>query len=199
MQSYNIDFTTAIPNNTTLRKVPLASSMKGPIKHNTVSISKDSHGRVYKDYDKPVTLNIDNQKIKNVTKFNVINYRDAVTDNGKLYDISTPKSEISLYTHDGSFVRSWEHFHDRQTVNMNGKPAKGFFVKEVFADGSQRHELITKTFRRKFMTLDPDGHVVTQPKKSLAIATERVIQGVKNLSKLLKFPAKLGIINLIRK
>lgn len=199
MQSYNIDFTTAIPNNTTLKKVPLASSMKGPIKPNTVSIFKDSHGRVYKNYDKPVTLNIDNQKIKNVTRFNVINYRDAVTDKGKLYDISTPKSEISFYTHDGKFAHSWEHFRDRQTVNMNGKPAKGFLIKEVFADGSQRHELITKTFSRKFMTLDPDGHVVTQPKKSLAVAMERVGQAVKNLPKLLKFPAKLGIINLIRK
>lgn len=199
MQSYNIDFTTALPKNVNLGFVPLASSRKGPVKPNSVLIFKDNNGRVHNYYDKPVTLNIDNQKIKNVTSYNVVNYRDAVTDNGKFYDISTPKSETSLYTHDGKFAHSWEHFHDRQTVNMNGKPAKGFLVKEVFADGSQRHELITKTFSRKFMTLDPDGHVVTQPEKSLAVAMERVGQAVKNLPKLLKFPAKLGIINLIRK
>lgn len=198
MQGYNIDFTTALPKNTMLSNVPLASTRKGPVKPNTVTIYKDDHGRVYKNYENPVTLNIDNHKVKNVTKYNVINYRDKCTNNGKFYDISTPKSEISLYTNDGRFTHSWEHFHDRQTVNMNGKPAKGFLIKEVFSDGSQKHELITKTFQRKFMILDPDGHVVMPPKKSLAVVAERVVQTVKSLPKLLKFPNKLGIINLAK-
>ena len=69
MKAYNVDLGSALAKNSCLKRLPLVSSQKGPFKPNTVTINKDSNGRVYNYYENPITLNIDNQKFDSVLDY----------------------------------------------------------------------------------------------------------------------------------
>ena len=160
MKAYNVDLGSALGKNSYLKKIPLVSSQKGPFKPNMVTINKDSNGRVYNYYENPITLNIDNHKFKNVLDYSVIDYQDGVTDKGRLYNLRTPKSGLSVYTHDGKFARAAEYFNDKQTMNINHKPVEGFLNKITYKDGSQRLEMVTKNYSRKIVNLDVNGNEI---------------------------------------
>ena len=72
MKAYNVDLGSALAKNSCLKRLPLVSSQKGPFKPNTVTINKDSNGRVYNYYDNPITLIKENQIFYIVLDYNVI-------------------------------------------------------------------------------------------------------------------------------
>lgn len=199
MKAYNVDLGSALGKNSYLKKIPLVSSQKGPFKPNMVTINKDSNGRVYNYYENPITLNIDNHKFKNVLDYSVIDYQDGVTDKGRLYNLRTPKSGLSVYTHDGKFARAAEYFNDKQTMNINHKPVEGFLNKITYKDGSQRLEMITKNYSRKIVNLDVNGNVIKPSKKSTISIFDKISEGIKKVGKMLNSPSKLAIIKKINK
>ena len=199
MKAYNVDLGSALGKNSYLKKIPLVSSQKGPFKPNMVTINKDSNGRVYNYYENPITLNIDNHKFKNVLDYSVIDYQDGVTDKGRLYNLRTPKSGLSVYTHDGKFARAAEYFNDKQTMNINHKPVEGFLNKITYKDGSQRLEMITKNYSRKIVNLDVNGNVIKPSKKSTISIFDKIAEGIKKVGKMLNSPNKLAIIKKINK
>lgn len=199
MKAYNVDLGSALGKNSYLKKIPLVSSQKGPFKPNMVTINKDSNGRVYNYYENPITLNIDNHKFKNVLDYSVIDYQDGVTDKGRLYNLRTPKSGLSVYTHDGKFARAAEYFNDKQTMNINHKPVEGFLNKITYKDGSQRLEMVTKNYSRKIVNLDVNGNVIKPSKKSTISILDKIFEGIKNVAKMLNSPSKLAIIKKINK
>ncbi len=199
MKAYNVDLGSALGKNSYLKKIPLVSSQKGPFKPNMVTINKDSNGRVYNYYENPITLNIDNHKFKNVLDYSVIDYQDGVTDKGRLYNLRTPKSGLSVYTHDGKFARAAEYFNDKQTMNINHKPVEGFLNKITYKDGSQRLEMVTKNYSRKIVNLDVNGNVIKPSKKSTISIFDKISEGIKKVAKMLNSPSKLAIIKKINK
>lgn len=199
MKAYNVDLGSALGKNSYLKKIPLVSSQKGPFKPNMVTINKDSNGRVYNYYENPITLNIDNHKFENVLDYSVIDYQDGVTDKGRLYNLRTPKSGLSVYTHDGKFARAAEYFNDKQTMNINHKPVEGFLNKITYKDGSQRLEMITKNYSRKIVNLDVNGNVIKPSKKSTISIFDKISEGFKKVGKMLNSPSKLAIIKKINK
>lgn len=199
MKAYNVDLGSALGKNSYLKKIPLVSSQKGPFKPNMVTINKDSNGRVYNYYENPITLNIDNHKFKNVLDYSVIDYQDGVTDKGRLYNLRTPKSGLSVYTHDGKFARAAEYFNDKQTMNINHKPVEGFLNKITYKDGSQRLEMVTKNYSRKIVNLDVNGNVIKPSKKSTISILDKIFEGIKKVAKMLNSPSKLAIIKKINK
>lgn len=199
MKAYNVDLGSALGKNSYLKKIPLVSSQKGPFKPNMVTINKDSNGRVYNYYENPITLNIDNHKFKNVLDYSVIDYQDGVTDKGRLYNLRTPKSGLSVYTHDGKFARAAEYFNDKQTMNINHKPVEGFLNKITYEDGSQRLEMVTKNYSRKIVNLDVNGNVIKPSKKSTISILDKIFEGIKKVGKMLNSPSKLAIIKKINK
>lgn len=199
MKAYNVDLGSALGKNSYLKKIPLVSSQKGPFKPNMVTINKDSNGRVYNYYENPITLNIDNHKFENVLDYSVIDYQDGVTDKGRLYNLRTPKSGLSVYTHDGKFARAAEYFNDKQTMNINHKPVEGFLNKITYKDGSQRLEMITKNYSRKIVNLDVNGNVIKPSKKSTISIFDKISEGIKKVGKMLNSPSKLAIIKKINK
>lgn len=199
MKAYNVDLGSALGKNSYLKKIPLVSSQKGPFKPNMVTINKDSNGRVYNYYENPITLNIDNHKFKNVLDYSVIDYQDGVTDKGRLYNLRTPKSGLSVYTHDGKFARAAEYFNDKQTMNINHKPVEGFLNKITYKDGSQRLEMVTKNYSRKIVNLDVNGNVIKPSKKSTISILDKISEGIKKVAKMLNSPSKLAIIKKINK
>ncbi len=199
MKAYNVDLGSALGKNSYLKKIPLVSSQKGPFKPNMVTINKDSNGRVYNYYENPITLNIDNHKFKNVLDYSVIDYQDGVTDKGRLYNLRTPKSGLSVYTHDGKFARAAEYFNDKQTMNINHKPVEGFLNKITYKDGSQRLEMVTKNYSRKIVNLDVNGNVIKPSKKSTISILDKIFEGIKKVGKMLNSPSKLAIIKKINK
>ena len=199
MKAYNVDLGSALGKNSYLKKIPLVSSQKGPFKPNMVTINKDSNGRVYNYYENPITLNIDNHKFKNVLDYSVIDYQDGVTDKGRLYNLRTPKSGLSVYTHDGEFARAAEYFNDKQTMNINHKPVEGFLNKITYKDGSQRLEMVTKNYSRKIVNLDVNGNVIKPSKKSTISILDKISEGIKKVAKMLNSPSKLAIIKKINK
>lgn len=199
MKAYNVDLGSALGKNSYLKKIPLVSSQKGPFKPNMVTINKDSNGRVYNYYENPITLNIDNHKFKNVLDYSVIDYQDGVTDKGRLYNLRTPKSGLSVYTHDGKFARAAEYFNDKQTMNINHKPVEGFLNKITYKDGSQRLEMVTKNYSRKIVNLDVNGNVIKPSKKSTISIFDKIFEGIKKVGKMLNSPSKLAIIKKINK
>ena len=199
MNAYNVDLGSALVKNSYLKKIPLVSSQKGPFKPNMVTINKDSNGRVYNYYENPITLNIDNHKFKNVLDYSVIDYQDGVTDKGRLYNLRTPKSGLSVYTHDGKFARAAEYFNDKQTMNINHKPVEGFLNKITYKDGSQRLEMVTKNYSRKIVNLDVNGNVIKPSKKSTISILDKIFEGIKKVGKMLNSPSKLAIIKKINK
>lgn len=199
MKAYNVDLGSALGKNSYLKKIPLVSSQKGPFKPNMVTINKDSNGRVYNYYENPITLNIDNHKFKNVLDYSVIDYQDGVTDKGRLYNLRTPKSGLSVYTHDGKFARAAEYFNDKQTMNINHKPVEGFLNKITYKDGSQRLEMVTKNYSRKIVNLDVNGNVIKPSKKSTISILDKISEGIKKVGKMLNSPSKLAIIKKINK
>lgn len=199
MKAYNVDLGSALGKNSYLKKIPLVSSQKGPFKPNMVTINKDSNGRVYNYYENPITLNIDNHKFENVLDYSVIDYQDGVTDKGRLYNLRTPKSGLSVYTHDGKFARAAEYFNDKQTMNINHKPVEGFLNKITYKDGSQRLEMITKNYSRKIVNLDVNGNVIKPSKKSTISIFDKIAEGIKKVGKMLNSPSKLAIIKKINK
>ena len=164
-----------------------------------VTINKDSNGRVYNYYENPITLNIDNHKFENVLDYSVIDYQDGVTDKGRLYNLRTPKSGLSVYTNDGKFARAAEYFNDKQTMNINHKPVEGFLNKITYKDGSQRLEMITKNYSRKIVNLDVNGNVIKPSKKSTISIFDKIAEGIKKVGKMLNSPSKLAIIKKINK
>lgn len=199
MKAYNVDLGSALGKNSYLKKIPLVSSQKGPFKPNMVTINKDSNGRVYNYYENPITLNIDNHKFENVLDYSVIDYQDGVTDKGRLYNLRTPKSGLSVYTHDGKFARAAEYFNDKQTMNINHKPVEGFLNKITYKDGSQRLEMVTKNYSRKIVNLDVNGNVIKPSKKSTISILDKIAEGIKKVGKMLNSPSKLAIIKKINK
>lgn len=199
MKAYNVDLGSALGKNSYLKKIPLVSSQKGPFKPNMVTINKDSNGRVYNYYENPITLNIDNHKFENVLDYSVIDYQDGVTDKGRLYNLRTPKSGLSVYTHDGKFARAAEYFNDKQTMNINHKPVEGFLNKITYKDGSQRLEMVTKNYSRKIVNLDVNGNVIKPSKKSTISILDKISEGIKKVAKMLNSPSKLAIIKKINK
>lgn len=199
MKAYNVDLGSALGKNSYLKKIPLVSSQKGPFKPNMVTINKDSNGRVYNYYENPITLNIDNHKFKNVLDYSVIDYQDGVTDKGRLYNLRTPKSGLSVYTHNGKFARAAEYFNDKQTMNINHKPVEGFLNKITYKDGSQRLEMVTKNYSRKIVNLDVNGNVIKPSKKSTISILDKIFEGIKKVGKMLNSPSKLAIIKKINK
>ncbi len=199
MKAYNVDLGSALGKNSYLKKIPLVSSQKGPFKPNMVTINKDSNGRVYNYYENPITLNIDNHKFENVLDYSVIDYQDGVTDKGRLYNLRTPKSGLSVYTHDGKFARAAEYFNDKQTMNINHKPVEGFLNKITYKDGSQRLEMVTKNYSRKIVNLDVNGNVIKPSKKSTISIFDKISEGIKKVAKMLNSPSKLAIIKKINK
>lgn len=199
MKAYNVDLGRALGKNSYLKKIPLVSSQKGPFKPNMVTINKDSNGRVYNYYENPITLNIDNHKFENVLDYSVIDYQDGVTDKGRLYNLRTPKSGLSVYTHDGKFARAAEYFNDKQTMNINHKPVEGFLNKITYKDGSQRLEMVTKNYSRKIVNLDVNGNVIKPSKKSTISILDKIFEGIKKVGKMLNSPSKLAIIKKINK
>lgn len=199
MKAYNVDLGSALGKNSYLKKIPLVSSQKGPFKPNMVTINKDSNGRVYNYYENPITLNIDNHKFENVLDYSVIDYQDGVTDKGRLYNLRTPKSGLSVYTHDGKFARAAEYFNDKQTMNINHKPVEGFLNKITYKDGSQRLEMVTKNYSRKIVNLDVNGNVIKPSKKSTISIFDKIAEGIKKVGKMLNSPNKLAIIKKINK
>lgn len=199
MKAYNVDLGSALGKNSYLKKIPLVSSQKGPFKPNMVTINKDSNGRVYNYYENPITLNIDNHKFKNVLDYSVIDYQDGVTDKGRLYNLRTPKSGLSVYTHNGKFARAAEYFNDKQTMNINHKPVEGFLNKITYKDGSQRLEMVTKNYSRKIVNLDVNGNVIKPSKKSTISILDKISEGIKKVAKMLNSPSKLAIIKKINK
>lgn len=199
MKAYNVDLGSALGKNSYLKKIPLVSSQKGPFKPNMVTINKDSNGRVYNYYENPITLNIDNHKFENVLDYSVIDYQDGVTDKGRLYNLRTPKSGLSVYTHDGKFARAAEYFNDKQTMNINHKPVEGFLNKITYKDGSQRLEMVTKNYSRKIVNLDVNGNVIKPSKKSTISIFDKIAEGIKKVGKMLNSPSKLAIIKKINK
>lgn len=199
MKAYNVDLGSALGKNSYLKKIPLVSSQKGPFKPNMVTINKDSNGRVYNYYENPITLNIDNHKFENVLDYSVIDYQDGVTDKGRLYNLRTPKSGLSVYTHDGKFARAAEYFNDKQTMNINHKPVEGFLNKITYKDGSQRLEMVTKNYSRKIVNLDVNGNVIKPSKKSTISILDKIFEGIKKVGKMLNSPSKLAIIKKINK
>lgn len=199
MKAYNVDLGSALGKNSYLKKIPLVSSQKGPFKPNMVTINKDSNGRVYNYYENPITLNIDNHKFENVLDYSVIDYQDGVTDKGRLYNLRTPKSGLSVYTHDGKFARAAEYFNDKQTMNINHKPVEGFLNKITYKDGSQRLEMVTKNYSRKIVNLDVNGNVIKPSKKSTISIFDKIFEGIKKVGKMLNSPSKLAIIKKINK
>lgn len=199
MKAYNVDLGSALGKNSYLKKIPLVSSQKGPFKPNMVTINKDSNGRVYNYYENPITLNIDNHKFKNVLDYSVIDYQDGVTDKGRLYNLRTPKSGLSVYTHDGKFARAAEYFNDKQIMNINHKPVEGFLNKITYKDGSQRLEMVTKNYSRKIVNLDVNGNVIKPSKKSTISILDKISEGIKKVGKMLNSPSKLAIIKKINK
>lgn len=199
MKAYNVDLGSALGKNSYLKKIPLVSSQKGPFKPNMVTINKDSNGRVYNYYENPITLNIDNHKFENVLDYSVIDYQDGVTDKGRLYNLRTPKSGLSVYTHDGKFARAAEYFNDKQTMNINHKPVEGYLNKITYKDGSQRLEMITKNYSRKIVNLDVNGNVIKPSKKSTISIFDKIAEGIKKVGKMLNSPSKLAIIKKINK
>lgn len=199
MKAYNVDLGSALGKNSYLKKIPLVSSQKGPFKPNMVTINKDSNGRVYNYYENPITLNIDNHKFENVLDYSVIDYQDGVTDKGRLYNLRTPKSGLSVYTHDGKFARAAEYFNDKQTMNINHKPVEGFLNKITYKDGSQRLEMVTKNYSRKIVNLDVNGNVIKPSKKSTISILDKISEGIKKVGKMLNSPSKLAIIKKINK
>ena len=199
MKAYNVDLGSALGKNSYLKKIPLVSSQKGPFKPNMVTINKDSNGRVYNYYENPITLNIDNHKFENVLDYSVIDYQDGVTDKGRLYNLRTPKSGLSVYTHDGKFARAAEYFNDKQTMNINHKPVEGFLNKITYKDGSQRLEMVTKNYSRKIVNLDVNGNVIKPSKKSTISIFDKIAEWIKKVGKMLNSPSKLAIIKKINK
>ena len=199
MKAYNVDLGSVLGKNSYLKKIPLVSSQKGPFKPNMVTINKDSNGRVYNYYENPITLNIDNHKFENVLDYSVIDYQDGVTDKGRLYNLRTPKSGLSVYTHDGKFARAAEYFNDKQTMNINHKPVEGFLNKITYKDGSQRLEMVTKNYSRKIVNLDVNGNVIKPSKKSTISILDKISEGIKKVGKMLNSPSKLAIIKKINK
>lgn len=199
MKAYNVDLGSALAKNSCLKRLPLVSSQKGPFKPNTVTINKDSNGRVYNHYENPITLNIDNQKFDRVLDYSVIDYQDGVTKKGKFYNLRTPKSELSVYTHDGKFVRATEYFNDKQRININNKPVEGFLTKFTFKDGSQKLEMVTKNYSRKIVNLDAKGNVIKPSKKTTVSIFDKISKGFKKVGKMLNSSHKLAIIKMINK
>ena len=199
MKAYNVDLGSALGKNSYLKKIPLVSSQKGPFKPNMVTINKDSNGRVYNYYENPITLNIDNHKFKNVLDYSVIDYQDGVTDKGRLYNLRTPKSGLSVYTHDGKFARAAEYFNDKQTMNINHKPVEGFLNKITYKYGSQILEMVKKNYSRKIVNLYVNGNVIKPSKKSTISILDKIFEGIKKVGKMLNSPSKLAIIKKINK
>ena len=199
MKAYNVDLGSALAKNSNIKRIPLVSSQKGILKPNTVTINKDSNGRVYNYYENPITLNIDNQKFDKVLDYSVVDYKDGVTNKGKFYSLRTPKSELSVYTHDGKFAKATEYFNDKQTMNINNKPVKGFLIKTTFKDGSQRLEMVTKNYSRKIVNLDVNGNVIKPSKKATISFFDKIFEGIKKVGKMLNSPSKLAIIKKINK
>lgn len=164
------------------------SPKKVPIKSNMATVYKDKNDRLYISFKKPVTLDVDGHKIKDVSCYDVKNYTDKATNNGKYYSIDTPESRISLFTHDNKFATMVERFRDEKTMDMNGKKSTGTLEKYTFADGKQKYEMFTNNYKHRIMSLDANGNIITKTKKSVTSGiAQQLMKGIKKLSKLLKF------------
>ena len=147
------------------------------------SLLKNSAGCVLCNCEKPFQLNVDGHKIPNVYPYSVVDYKDAITNNGKLYDIKTVKSNISLYTHDNKFAMLREYFQGAQSLDINGKKLYGHIIRTLFKDGTQKYEVVTPNYKTKIINLDAFGKEIVPKQMNLKVINKMF----KQTRKLLKF------------
>ncbi len=188
MNSYNIDLAKTLSPNKQIT-LSLTQPRKGPLKPITITAFKENDVRTHFIYQKPQNINIAGQNIKKVYDYSVVKYKDAATQNGKLYDITTDKSRISLYTHDNKFALMEETYRQPRTLNIGNYKLKGDVTKSIKADGSKEYSVITSHYKIKKINISPEG-IITGPKKSLLeLIQNKLVQKINNnkfISKLLK-------------
>lgn len=182
MNDFRVDFASILNKNTSLR-LSLADKRKGPLKPEQILISKDDKGFTSYYMDKPNSIDVGGKKIPNVYQYTTMNFSDASTDKGRVYSIRTPESDISAYMKDGKFAMLAETYDGTKSINVGNHSLKGHISKEVYADGSQKYNAITKNYRVKSIKVSPDG-IIIGPQKSLA---EKLGMAIAKKVKLLKF------------
>ncbi len=191
MKAYSIDLSQVapvVPRHKAM-KLFIEQPKKAPLKQETMKVYRDNDCRLSCYYQKPKNLKIGGQKINNVIEYSVSSYKDALTDNGKLYCISTPNSEISLYTHDNKFEMMNESYLSRQKINIGEHSLYGDVSKTTMADGSKVYEVITPNFKIKKIKISPEGIISGPKKSSFELMKKNILQIINNnkfISKLLK-------------
>ena len=164
MKPFLIDFTNVLKDNKSALKFSLSSG-KGPVKRNYCKVTRNGK-RLNYAFEKKANMSIAGKDIKDVKRYSVMKYKDSNTQNGKFYEISTPVSDISLYTYDDKFA------HMSIDSSCGGK----LKFETIYRDGSQKIELRDAYNSSQFTYIAPDGSVI-QPKKS---GFQQILSKIKN-------------------
>ena len=188
MNNYKVNLGSILKPNviTRLYNTP---QVKAPIKSEGFSVVKDNEGRTSYLFNKPQNVNIAGQKIKGIYNYSVVPFKDGATNNGKLYNLKTSRSDISLYTHDNKFASMFEYFKYPQTLKIGEYNLRGDLTKIIKADGSKEYQVITPNFKIKKINISPNGTIQGPKKSSFEIMKNNLFQAInknKFISKLLK-------------
>ncbi len=186
MSGYNIDFSYLLPNKSKISMLSIPQNEKGPLKPKHITYMKDEKGRLYGIMDKPQTINIGGHKFKNVLDYVVTNFADAATDNGKLFDITTPESDITAYTHDGKFAFYREHYNQPRKIKIGEHELKNAIYKTETASGAKEFQEVTKYYRIRTIKVSPDGTIIGPKKNLFEKAASLLSKKSKTIGKLLK-------------